>query len=107
MPDEVATPIARMMMGVAGHALLAYVQLRALAEVLIETGVVTREQLEERFRVMRARELDRTIDEWFEPEIAKHIKMAFEAERAATEAEGSVAPPDPGEVARARAMQGE
>ena len=107
MTDEVPTPIARMMMGVAGHSLLAYVQLRALAEVLIETGAITREQLEERFVVMRARELDRTIDEWFEPEIAKHIKMAFEAERVASEAECNVAPPDAGEIALARAMQSE
>jgi hypothetical protein len=107
MADEVPTPIARMMMGVAGHSLLAYVQLRALAEVLIETGAITREQLEERFVVMRARELDRTIDEWFEPEIAKHIKMAFEAERVAAEAEGNVAPPDAGEIALARSMQSE
>jgi hypothetical protein len=107
MTDEVPTPIARMMMGVAGHSLLAYVQLRALAEVLIETGAITRQQLEERFAVMRARELDRTIDEWFEPEIAKHIKMAFEAERVAAEAEGNVAPPDAGEIALARSMQSE
>jgi hypothetical protein len=107
MADEVPTPIARMMMGVAGHSLLAYVQLRALAEVLIETGAITREQLEDRFAAMRDRELGRTIDEWFEPEIAKHIKMAFEAERVASEVEGSVAPPDASEIAIARTMQGE
>ena len=58
----IGMPIARMMMGVAGHSLLAYVQLRALAEVLIESGAITREQLEGRFAAMRARELDRTID---------------------------------------------
>jgi hypothetical protein len=107
MADEVPTPIARMMMGVAGHSLLAYVQLRALAEVLIETGAITREQLESRFVAMRARELDRTIDEWFEPDIAKHIKMAFEAARVEAEGAGQVAPPDGAEIALARSMQGE
>ncbi len=107
MADEVPAPIARMMMGVAGHSLLAYVQLRALAEVLIETGAISREQLEARFVAMRARELNRTIDEWFEPEIAKHIKMAFEAERVAVETEGDVAPPEAGEIALARSMQSE
>lgn len=105
MSEEVGAPIARMMMSVAGQALVAYVQLRAIAEVLIEKGVFTREELEDRFREMRVQELSRTIDEWFPPDVAHHVKLAFETERAVAESAEGVAPPDPDDVARARAMQ--
>ena len=49
MSDEVDAPIARMMMSVAGHSIVAYVQMRAMAEVLIGKGVFTREELEIQF----------------------------------------------------------
>ena len=76
-----------MMMGVAGHAITGYVQFRALAELLIEKGVLTREELEERFTLMRADGLERTVDEWFEPDIAYHVKMAIRTTDAAQEAQ--------------------
>ena len=75
-----------MMMGVAGHALTSYVQFRALAELLIEKGVLTREELEQKFTLMRDDGLERTVDEWFEPDIAYHIKMAIRTESAAKQA---------------------
>jgi hypothetical protein len=100
-------PVARMMISVAGHAITSYVQFRALCEVLIARGVVTREELEHQFSLSREGQLEDTIDEWFTPDIAYHLKMAVESamaqDRAAAE---SVAPPDPEEVARARRMQG-
>ena len=104
MSDEVDAPIARMMMSSAGHSIVAYVQMRAMAEVLIGKGVFTREELEIQFEMMRVRELARTIDEWFTPDIAYHVKLAFESEAAHAEVEG-VAPAEPDEIARARAMQ--
>ena len=70
-------------MSVAGHAMTGYVQFRALAELLIRKGVLTREELEQEFSLMREDGLDRTVDEWFEPDIAYHIKMAIKASRAA------------------------
>src|SRR5919198_3567746 len=72
-------PVARMMMSVAGHAITSYVQFRALAEVLIARGLITREELEAQFAGMRERDLERTIDEWFTPDIAYHLKMAVQA----------------------------
>jgi len=72
-----------MMMSVAGHAITGYIQFRALAELLIQKGVVTREELERQFTLMREDGLDRTVDEWFEPDIAYHLKMAIKASRAA------------------------
>ena len=100
-------PVARMMISVAGHAITSYVQFRALCEVLIARGVVSREELERQFSLSREGQLEDTIDEWFTPDIAYHLKMAVESalsqDRAAAE---SVAPPDPEEVARARRMQG-
>jgi hypothetical protein len=72
-----------MMMSVAGHAITGYVQFRALAELLIQKGVLTREELEQQFALMREDGLDRTVDEWFEPDIAYHLKMAIKASRAA------------------------
>ncbi|MBI3971363.1 MAG: hypothetical protein HY332_08735, partial [Chloroflexi bacterium] len=114
-------PVARMMMSVAGHAITSYVQFRALAELLIAKGVITREELENRFVLMRERELERTIDEWFTPDIAYHLKMAVQsamAQEAATESgvpaepgqpgqpdEPSVGMPEPDEMRRARMMQ--
>lgn len=104
MSDEVDAPIARMMMSVAGQSIVAYVQMRAMAEVLIAKGVFTREELEIQFETMRVRELARTIDEWFTADIAYHVKLAFESEAAHAEVDG-VAPAEPDEIARARAMQ--
>ena len=82
-----------MMMGVAGHAMTSYVQFRALAELLIEKGVLTREELEQRFALMREDGLERTVDEWFEPDIAYHIKMAIRTTGAAQEAQSSAPVP--------------
>ena len=73
-----------MMMGVAGHAITSYVQFRALAELLIEKGVLSRDELEQKFTLMRADGLERTIDEWFEADIAYHIKMAIKSTDATT-----------------------
>ena len=72
-------PVARMMMSVAGHAITSYVQFRALAELLIAKGVVDRQELENRFVLMREDALEQTIDEWFEPDVAYHLKMAIQA----------------------------
>lgn len=115
-----------MMMSVAAHAITSYVQFRALAEVLIQRGVFTREDLEAQFALMQERELDRTIDEWFTPDIAYHIKMAVQSAMAQDEAQATAtggaddasrgtgqpdagqgvwSPTDPDDVARARAMQ--
>jgi hypothetical protein len=41
-----------MMMSVAGHSIASYVQFRALAELLIRKGVVTREELEQEFSLL-------------------------------------------------------
>lgn len=105
-------PVARMMMSVASHAITSYVQFRALAEVLIARGAITREELEAQFSLMRDHELDRTIDEWFPADIAVHLKVAVQSAMAEDAAEsarpgepGGVAPPEMDEVARARAMQ--
>lgn len=76
-----------MMMGVAGHAITSYVQFRALAELLIEKGVLTREELEQKFTLMRDDGLERTVDEWFEPDIAYHIKMAIRTTDAGEQAQ--------------------
>jgi hypothetical protein len=81
------SPVARMMMGVAGHAITSYVQFRALAELLIEKGVLTRDELEQKFSLMREDGLERTVDEWFEPDIAYHIKMAIRTSSAAQQAQ--------------------
>ncbi|HET6316948.1 MAG TPA: hypothetical protein VFG86_10850 [Chloroflexota bacterium] len=83
MSENEQSPVARMMMSVAGHAITGYVQFRALAELLIQKGVLTREELEQQFALMREDGLDRTVDEWFEPDIAYHLKMAIKASRAA------------------------
>ncbi|HEU5315833.1 MAG TPA: hypothetical protein VFX49_06950 [Chloroflexota bacterium] len=82
MSENELTPVARMMMSVAGHAITSYVQFRALAEILIQKGILTREELEQQFTLMRDDGLDRTVDEWFEPDIAYHLKMAIKASRA-------------------------
>ena len=103
-----------MMMSVAGHAMTHYVQFRALAELLIQKGVLTREELEQQFTLMREGGLQQTIDEWFEPDIAYHVKMAVASQGAsqqgtdgqeATETQVSVSAPEPDEIARARAVQ--
>ena len=78
-----------MMMGVAGHAITSYVQFRALAELLIEKGVLTREELEQKFTLMREDGLERTVDEWFEADIAYHIKMAIRTMDAGEQAQRS------------------
>ena len=104
-----ASPVARMMMSVAGQAITAYVQFRALAELLIAKGLISREELEQVFAQMRDEQLERTIDEWFPQDIAYHIKMAMQsaqtAESSATAYEGTAVPSDVDEIARARAMQ--
>ncbi len=111
---EALGPVARMMMSVAAHAITSYVQFRALAELLIERGVISREELEARFALSRERELERTIDEWFTPDIAYHLKMAVQAAMAQdaassapqyTQPASGAAPLQTDEVARARAMQ--
>ncbi|HET8646888.1 MAG TPA: hypothetical protein VFO85_15445 [Vicinamibacteria bacterium] len=110
-PDESEGlgPVARMMIQVAGQAITSYVQFRALCEVLIAKGVVTREELESRFELSREGELERTVDEWFTPDIAYHLRMAIQAagaQDAGAEAAGGVAPPDLDVVERARRVQG-
>lgn len=103
-----------MMMSVAGHAMTHYVQFRALAELLILKGLLTREDLEQQFTLMREGGLQQTIDEWFEPDIAYHVKMAVASQaasqqggvtREATETQVSMSAPEPDEIARARAVQ--
>jgi hypothetical protein len=74
-------PVARMMIAVAGHAITTQVQLRALAELLIERGVITREELEQRYAQLQGQQLDQTIDEWFTADIAYHLKMAIHSAR--------------------------
>jgi hypothetical protein len=93
-----------MMMSVAAHAITSYVQFRALAEVLVRKGVLSRDELENEFAAMREGMLDKTIDEWFEADIAYHIKLAVQAAKAAEQAAG-VETLDADEVGRARAMQ--
>jgi hypothetical protein len=101
-----------MMMSVAGHAITAYVQFRALTELLIARGLISREELEQLFAQTRDEQLDRTIDEWFPADIAYHIKMAMQSAEAAESAETSATldqqtavPSDVDEIARARWMQ--
>ena len=99
-------PIARMMMSVAGQAITGYVQFRALVELLIARGVISRDELENLFEESRSTQLERTIDEWFPSDIAYHIKMAMQAaESDAAAYQGTAVPSDVDEVARARAMQ--
>ena len=88
-------PVARMMMSVAAHAVTSYVQFRALAEVLVEKGLITREELEQRYEQRRELALDRTLDEWFEPDIAYHLKMALKSSEAGA-AQGSASSGDEG-----------
>ncbi len=96
-------------MSVAGQAITAYVQFRALAELLIAKGLISREELEQLFAQMRDEQLERTIDEWFPEDIAYHIKLALQSaqsgEASATAYEGTAVPSDVDEIARARAMQ--
>jgi hypothetical protein len=80
-------PVARMMIAVAGHAITSYVQFRALCEVLIAKGVIGREELESRFSLSQEDELERTVDEWFTPDIAYHLKMAIQSAMAQDAAE--------------------
>jgi hypothetical protein len=89
-------PVARMMISVAGQAITGYVQFRALAELLIAKGVITRDELEGRFAAMREQELERTIDEWFPADIAYHLKMAIQAAQAAEAAETAETEGQPG-----------
>jgi hypothetical protein len=77
-PEQLG-PVARMMIEVAGHAITSYVQFRALCEVLIARGVITREELERQYSLSREGELERTVDEWFTPDIAYHLKMAVQS----------------------------
>jgi hypothetical protein len=95
-----------MMMSVAGHAITAYVQFRALTELLIARGLITREELEELYAQTRGEQITRTIDEWFPSDIAYHIKMAMQSEEAdAASYGGTAVPSDVDEIARARAVQ--
>ena len=71
-------PIARMMIAVAGHAITSHIQVRALVELLISQGVVDREVLEAQYNLMRVHELEATIEEWFPPDIAAHLKEAIQ-----------------------------
>lgn len=106
--QEELGPIARMMMSVAAQAITGYVQFRALVELLIARGVISRDELENLFEQSRETQLQRTIDEWFPSDIAYHIKMAMQS--AATDAaayQDSAVPSDVDEIARARAMQGD
>ena len=84
-------PVARMMIAVAGHAITSYVQFRALCEVLIEKGVISRQELEGRFSLSQEGELERTVDEWFTPDVAYHLKMAIQSAMA-QDAAGGQAP---------------
>jgi hypothetical protein len=89
-PEDLG-PVARMMISVAGHAITSYVQFRALAELLIARGLITREELERQFSLSREGELERTIDEWFAPDVAYHLKMAVRS--AVAQDEGPAPPP--------------
>jgi len=71
-------PVARMMIAVAGHAITSHIQMRALLELLIGQGVVDRDTIEAQYNIMRDHELDVTVDEWFPPDIAAHLKVAFQ-----------------------------
>ena len=105
-PAGEASPVARMMMAVAGHAITGYVQFRALVELLIAKGVITRQELEQYFSDTREADLHRTIDEWFPEDIAYHIKMAIQSQEAAAASyQGTTLASDADEVAQARAMQ--
>ncbi len=67
-----------MMIAVAGHAITSHIQVRALVELLISQGIVDREALEAQYNLMRIHELEATIDEWFPPDIAAHLKVAIQ-----------------------------
>jgi hypothetical protein len=67
-----------MMIAVAGHAITSHIQVRALVELLISQGVVDREALEAQYNLMRVHELEATIEEWFPPDIAAHLKEAIQ-----------------------------
>lgn len=100
------SPVARMMMNVAGHAITAYVQFRALTELLISRNLISREELEQLYAQTGEAELNRTIDEWFPADIAYHLKMAMQSEAAsAASYAGTAVPSDVDEIARARSMQ--
>ena len=110
---EQMNPVARMMMSVAGQAITGYVQFRALTELLIAKGLISREELEQLFAETREAHLVRTIDEWFPADIAYHVKMAMQAaetndetdEASAASNAGTAVPSDVEEIARARSMQ--
>jgi len=89
LSENELSPVARMMIGVAGHAITGYVQFRALAELLIQKGVLTREELEQQFTLMRNDGLERTVDEWFEADIAYHIKMSMRSTNGTQKAQHS------------------
>ena len=102
-------PVARMMMNVAAQAITSYVQFQSLVDLLVERGIISGDALEQHFAARRERDLDRTIDEWFPPDIAYHLKVAIQLaaqEEAAPsgEADGLLAV-DTEEMVRARAMQ--
>jgi hypothetical protein len=80
-PDQLG-PVARMMMSVAAQAITSYIHFRALAEVLIGRGLISREELETRFATMRDQQLELTVDEWFPADIAYHLKMAIKSAQA-------------------------
>jgi len=95
-----------MMMSVAGHAITSYVQFRALTELLISKGLITRDELEALFTESRETQLQSTIDEWFPADIAYHIKMAMQSEETSGASfQGTAVPSDADEIAAARSMQ--
>ncbi|MAG36983.1 MAG: hypothetical protein CL878_12175 [Dehalococcoidia bacterium] len=85
-------PVARMMIAVAGHAITSHIQVRALIELLISQGVVDREALEAQYSLMRVHELEATIEEWFPPDIAAHLKVAMQGEDPEGPSAGDQAP---------------
>ena len=48
------------------------------SRLLISQGVVDREALEAQYNLMRVHELEATIEEWFPPDIAAHLKEAIQ-----------------------------
>ena len=79
--------VERLAVAVAGQAITGYLQFQALAELLINRQMISRGEWESHYRLMLAHELEGTIDAWFPPDIAAHVKQAMrehqDSERAA------------------------
>jgi hypothetical protein len=84
-------PLGRLAVAVAGQALTGYLQMQALAELLISRGIITREEWQAHYHLLLAHELETTIEAWFPPDIAEQLKQTLREQGPWTD-EGSRSP---------------